>query len=157
MCWRCDHPGATYDEYLTYMHGLITRWGWAVQGVQRDGPHPPWAYTAGLTEAGLAELVVTGMRVRPATRLLNEVAAHAIHAGLPPPGERFAMTDGPMLEVVEISEAYAHLVIAAELYGPQIRALQLVHADDRGRWPWESGYRGLQPVLGPRGSRTTAA
>jgi hypothetical protein len=66
MCWRCDHPGATYDEYLTYMHGLITRWGWAVQGVQRDGPHPPWAYTAGLTEAGLAE------RRRPGSLAMGE-------------------------------------------------------------------------------------
>jgi hypothetical protein len=47
----------------------------------------------------------------------------------------------------------AHLNIAIELCGPQVRALQVVHADDRGHWPWEVGYRGVrggQPVLGIR-------
>ena len=36
---------------------------------------------------------------------------------------------------------------------PGLRALQVVHADDRGHWPWETGYRGVrggQPVLGSR-------
>jgi hypothetical protein len=50
-------------------------------------------------------------------------------------------------------EPTAHLVIATEFYGPGIRALQLVHADDRGHWPWQVGYRGVrggQPVLGAR-------
>jgi hypothetical protein len=46
------------------------------------------------------------------------------------------------------------------LYGAGIRALQIVHADDRGRWPWETGYRGVkgvQPVLGPRAGTTKAS
>jgi hypothetical protein len=48
------------------------------------------------------------------------------------------------------------LAVAAEIFGPEIRALQLVHADDRGHWPWEVGFRGGrggQPVLGVRASR----
>ena len=43
--------------------------------------------------------------------------------------------------------------LAIELCGPRVRALQLVHADDRGQWPWDRWYRGVrggQPVLGPR-------
>ena len=42
---------------------------------------------------------------------------------------------------------------ATEFYGTGIRAIQLVHADDRGRWPCEVGYRGVgggQQVLGVR-------
>ncbi len=49
MCWICDHPGATEQDYTEHMRRLITAHGWAVQGVEREGIHPPWAYTVGLT------------------------------------------------------------------------------------------------------------
>ncbi len=77
MCWLCAHPGATERDYQEHMWSLIAMYGWAVQGVERDGIHPPWAYTVGL----------------------------------------------------------------------------LVHADKRGRWPWDEAYQGVrggQPVLGSR-------
>src|SRR5690348_4883007 len=50
--------------------------GWAVQGVERDGRHPPWAYTVGLTPRRRPELVVTGMGLTRATQVLNGMAAH---------------------------------------------------------------------------------
>jgi uncharacterized protein DUF4262 len=43
--------------------------------------------------------------------------------------------------------------VACQFYGAKIRALQIVHADDHGHWPWQLGYRGGrggQPVLGNR-------
>ncbi len=49
MCWLCDHPGATELDYQDHLRQLIGTFGWAVQGVERDGIHPPWAYTVGLT------------------------------------------------------------------------------------------------------------
>jgi len=52
VCWICDHPGATERDYQEHMRLLINTYGWAVQGVERDGIHPPWAYTVGLTRAG---------------------------------------------------------------------------------------------------------
>ena len=55
MCWLCENPGATRADYLAHLRDLIVRHGWIVQGVERDGPHPPWSYTAGLTEPGLPE------------------------------------------------------------------------------------------------------
>jgi hypothetical protein len=55
-----------------------------------------------------------------------------------------------VIEIVEVAEPTAHLVTASEFYGPGIRALQLVHAADRGHWRWQVGYRGGQPVLGVR-------
>ena len=57
MCWQCDHPGSTRLDYLEHLHELIACHGWAVQGVQRDRVHPPWAYTVGLTSNGRPELV----------------------------------------------------------------------------------------------------
>jgi hypothetical protein len=56
--------------------------------------------------------------------------------------------DGRFLRV-EVPDAY--LRIAVDIYGPQIRAKQVVWQDDRGKWPWEPGHRGGrggQPILG---------
>jgi hypothetical protein len=97
------------------------------------------------------------MRETPAADLLNDMAAHAMHCGDFEadfaPGAQLPLVDGPLVEIVEVEVSSAHLEIAAELYGQGIRGRQLVHADERGRWPWEPGYRGIrggQPVLGRR-------
>lgn len=151
MCWMCDHPGSSRADYLDHVRDIMDRCGWAVQGVEREGPHPPWAYTVGLTRLGRPELVVTGMSLHRATHLLNDMAAHALHADNPKLGELVELADGPVIQMVAVAEPTAHLLIATEMFGPRIRALQVVHADDRGQWPWESGYRGVrggQPVLG---------
>ena len=153
MCWECDHPGSTRLDYLAYMRALIDQHGWAVQGVEHDRIHPPWAYTAGLTAHGKPEIVVTGLPLGRATRLLNSVAGHVLHDAAPPPGEQIPLRSGPVIEIVRVAEPTAHLVTAVELYGPAIRALQVVHADKQGHWPWEAEYRGVrggQPVLGVR-------
>jgi Domain of unknown function (DUF4262) len=153
MCWMCTHPGATLQDYLDHVSSLIAQHGWAVQAVRRDRLRPPFAYTVGLTAMNKPELVVTGMSATRAAALLNDVAAHMLHAEIPEPGERVPLIGGTLIEFVEVQTPTAHLLRAGDLYGNGIRALQVVHADDRGRWPWESGYRGVkggQPVLGPR-------
>jgi Domain of unknown function (DUF4262) len=153
LCWQCDHPGSTWPDYLEHVRDVIACHGWAVQGVQRDRIRPPWAYTVGLTSCGRPELVVTGMRLARATQLLHDVASHVLHADAPQPGEQIPLRGGPLIEIVEVGVPDAHLGTAVGLYGPGIRALQLVHADDRGHWPWGLGYRGIsggQPVLGVR-------
>jgi hypothetical protein len=153
MCWQCDHPGSTRLDYLNHVRDLLACYGWIVQGVGGNRLRPPWAYTVGLTALGRPELAVTGLPHTRAARLLNEVASHLLHTDVPRPGEKIPLVDGPLTEIVEVAEPTAHLLIATELYGSGIRALQLVHADDRGHWPWQVGYRGMrggQPVLGVR-------
>jgi Domain of unknown function (DUF4262) len=160
MCWQCDHPDRTQLDYLDHMRDLITTFGWAIQGVERFGPHPPWAYTVGLTAHGRPELVAAGMPIRSAHELLNDVAEHLLHATVPRPGAQIPLRGGPVIEIVKVAEPSAHLVTAVQIYGPRVRALQLVHADDRGHWPWDTGYRGVrggQPVLGPRNRPSAAA
>lgn len=160
MCWLCDHPGSTGADYLAHLHGLVIRHGWAVQAISRDRMHPPWAYTVGLSAQDLPELVVTGLKEHRAMHLLNDVAAHVLHAAPPSPGEQIPLTGGPLIEIVEVAEPTAHLAYAVALFGPRIRALQLVHADDRDHWPWDVGYRGIrggQPVLGVRTTRSAKA
>jgi len=153
----CDHPNATRRDYLEHMLDLVALYGWAIQGVSRDGLHPPWAYTVGLTAAGRPELVVTGISVTRATELLNDVASHAIHDDAPmKAGDRVPLIGGPAIEFVELTAAKTRLVTAIDIYGRGIRALQVVHSDDRGRWPWQKGYRGQQTLLGPRASLGSA-
>jgi Domain of unknown function (DUF4262) len=151
MCWACDHPDSTRADYLERVADVMACCGWAVQGVERDRLHPPWAYTIGLTLAGEPELVVTGLPLTQATELLNGVAAHLLHAPAPKLGEQVELTNGRVIQIIKVTQPSAHLEIAVELFGPRIRALQIVHADDRGHWPWNTGYRGIQggqPVLG---------
>jgi len=93
------------------------------------------------------------MGLTRATRVLNGVAAHVLHADAPEPGTQATLLGGPLVEVVQVASPWAHLNLAAEFYGSRIRALQLVHADKGGRWPWDRQYQGVrggQPVLGTR-------
>ncbi|WP_410670529.1 DUF4262 domain-containing protein [Amycolatopsis sp. cmx-4-68] len=151
MCWQCENPDRS--GYVERLRDGVADRGWLVQGVESSGAYPPWAYTIGLSGYGLPELVVTGLPVLEAAELLNDMASHSLHASPPSAGERIPLRGGPLIEVVPLAEPSAHLVFAVALYGPEIRALQLVHADSRGRWPWSPDYRdgeGGQPVLGVR-------
>jgi hypothetical protein len=153
MCWECDHPGSTRQDYLEHVRGLLERHCWVVIGVQRDRYRASYAYTVGLTDHDRPELVVTGLTHGRATDLLNRVAAHLLHAEAPTPGERIPLTGGPLIEIVRVAEPSAHLIDAVEFCGPRLAAIQLVYADDRGHWPWDRGFRGGrggQPVLGAR-------
>ena len=149
MCWVCDHPECTRDDYLNELRAKILRCGWAVQYVESD--RMPFAYTVGLTRDGFPELLVTGVSPRRAVRLLNSVARGAADPLIL--GAQTAIPSGPLVEVVEVENPDAHLYTAVEIFGPDVRAWQLVWADKRGRWPWAADFndgRGGQPVLGVR-------
>jgi hypothetical protein len=157
MCWQCDHPGATWPDYLEHLRELLDRHCWVVQGVQRKRHRPAYAYTVGLPRQQRPELVVTGLPYDRAVDLLNGAANHVLRTGAPPPGGVLSLRGEPMVEVVQVAEPAVHLAVAAALNGPGFSALQLVYADDRGRWPWDAGFRGGrggQPVLGVRYRRT---
>jgi hypothetical protein len=36
MCWKCDHPGGTTEDYLAEMRDTMLEDGWAVQYVESD-------------------------------------------------------------------------------------------------------------------------
>ena len=154
MCWACDHPEADQADYhRDVVLPTIERYGWMVQAVGGDRLHAPFAYTVGLTEAGLPELLVTGLSQVRAATLLNRAGEHWLHVDLEPGGGVQLVVAGIRVEVVDLPTPSAHLFVADELYGEDVRAQQLVWADTRGVWPWDRGHRagrGGQPVLGPR-------
>jgi Domain of unknown function (DUF4262) len=153
MCWICDHPESTRDDYVNELRAEIRRCGWAVQYVESD--RVPFAYTVGLTQDGLPELLITGVSPRRAVRLLNSVARGA--ADPLTLGAQIAIPSGPLAEIVQVAQPDAHLDMAVEIFGSELEAWQLVWADRRGRWPWSADFndgRGGQPVLGVRAGST---
>ena len=151
MCWMCDHPDATVQEWLDAIRETVEKHGWAVQFVESD--RTPYAYTVGLHERGLPELLVTGLAPQPAVRALNSVAEYLVDGGKPVPGERILIGGELLLEVVQVQHPEAHMNVAVAFYGADLRALQLVWPDDRGHLPWCAAFSNgnvRQPVLGVR-------
>ena len=101
MCWVCDHPKASRQDWLDHLREALAEECWIVISVQREKYRPPYSYTVGLTDHGKPEIVVTGLSQQRAADVLNGVAAHFVHADPPPPGERVpvderaADRDGP--------------------------------------------------------------
>jgi hypothetical protein len=151
VCWRCDHPDKTLDDYLSLLREKILARGWTVQYVEDD--RRPFAYTIGLHDRGLPEFLVTGLSPRQSLWLLDTFVKRALIGRRPAAGDRLPLPAGTRLEVVKVAQPDAHMGMAIAIGGPDVQALQLVWADDRGRWPWGKGFddgRRTQPVLGAR-------
>jgi Domain of unknown function (DUF4262) len=151
MCWQCDNPDRPIEEYFDELRETIRTHGWVVQFVEDD--RRPFAYTIGLHDRGLPELVVTGLPSLQSAHTLNAIATASLGGSVYKPGEHIKLGHQMVLEVVEVEHPDAHLNFAIALGGPDVRALQLVWADERGRWPWDARWshgRRRQPVLGVR-------
>ena len=151
MCGQCEDGSRASD--LDEAAWLASEEGWFVQEVVPAGRRPPWAYTVGLTAFDRPELIATGMALDQAAGLLDGVAAHLVHGVAPPPGRQVPLVGGPLIEFVAVPHPEVYLGVAVALYGQAVRALQVVWADQQGRWPWLRDFRsgrGGQPVLGPR-------
>jgi hypothetical protein len=154
MCWQCDNPDKTRADYLDLLRGKIKTYGWAVQYVEGKRP---WAYTIGMHDRGSPEFLVTGLSPARALWLLNTFAKRIVRTQrVPVPGERISLPAGTRVEVVEVPHPDAHMGIAVDIHRRPFRAMQLVWADDRGRWPWSADFddgRGSQPVVGARAQK----
>ena len=152
MCWQCDNPHGTLDEYLDSLRDTIADHGWVVQFVEDE--RRPFAYTIGLHERGLPELLITGMQAQTSARLLNSIAHMIVDDGTTlQPAVHIDYQGEFLLEVVEVEHPDVHLKFAVSICGADIRAYQLVWTDDRRHWPWDRGWshgRRRQPVLGIR-------
>jgi hypothetical protein len=52
-----------------------------------------------------------------------------MHAEAPKPSDQIPWRGGPLIEIVKVAEPSAHLVMAVELFGTNLRALQVEAAD----------------------------
>lgn len=80
MCWQCDNPQGTIDDYLQILREIVRDHGWAVQFVESG--QRPFAYTIGLHDKGLPELLITGLPPQNSARLLNSIAHQIVEDGV---------------------------------------------------------------------------
>ncbi len=113
---------------------------------------PQFSFTVGLTQRGLPEVIVYGLRPKVACDVLNDLAERLVA------GETF--TDGEAIpdllrgdyrvSLYDVERLQDPLGAAFELYGKEnVSVRQLVLPDKNNVLPWESGYSmgDLQPVL----------
>src|ERR1700744_4709199 len=113
MCWQCDHPEASWQDYLAHLRELLEQHCWIVQGVQRERQRPAYAYTIGLAAHGRPALAVTGLPYQQAAELRTSAARQARLPAAFRPGERLSLRGGPLAEIVRIPEPTVHLPAAA--------------------------------------------
>ena len=112
---------------------------------------------AGPRPLGLPPLAFQAQLAGLAAEVLTWAASDLLGGGTLAPGKRIRPGDELLAEVVKIAEPGAHLDVAADLYGQELAAIQLVYADEHGHWPWDRRFRdgqGGQPVLGARAKQT---
>lgn len=152
MCDLCERPDLTADDVLERIREVMGCQRFAVLSVGGSRRTAEFSYTVGLTGQGLSELIVTGLRREMASRLVRLWGEYLLDQSVVLPGE--VLESGPLLmQAVEVERPEEHLLVASRLYGDEVRGLQLVWADERGRWPWDQGHRARrsgQPVLGTR-------
>jgi hypothetical protein len=154
MCSICEDPNRDIDQDaeddLEGLCEVVRGHGWVVKCVEND--KNPYAYTIGLHQFGLPELLATGVTTERALALMDNFAPEALQKGAPAPGDRIIWAD-TAFEAVEVEHPDVHMGLGTKVFGPELRAVQLVWTDMCGRWPWDPrfDYDGMkQPVLGRR-------
>jgi hypothetical protein len=155
MCWQCDNPSdSEAEEDIDGLRECVREHGWVIRCVEDD--RRPYAYTIGLHQFGLPELLVTGVTTERALALLDYFVQEVITEGPPAPGDRIVLAEAAVIEAVDVDHPDAHMDLAVQVFGPKLRALQLVWTDMCGRWPRDTDFDfdGLrQPVLGARAQK----
>jgi hypothetical protein len=132
---------SAFDEYVQeQVVPVVERLGWWVEGSRQ------LTYTVGRTARGLPELAVTG---KPPDAAADLIEAVLVGEEQPASGSRCDLLTGPALCVATVAQP-RRLRVAWHLYGPRVRAVQLVWADSLGRWPWDVP-RTRQELLGALG------
>lgn len=157
MCWTCDHRSSPVDEFAEVVHIDDHRRRpdprHLVATVHFRSGNPSVAYTTGLADFGLPELLVTGLAAGHSHTVLTAAARESVHGCPPAPGDRMTFHDGLLGEWVAVEHPDIHLPLAMAEAQQHVSALQLVWSDAAGRWPWDASFaegRGGQPVLGIR-------
>jgi hypothetical protein len=156
------------DEMLGRLAEMVSRSGWALQGVFGDTVESVFTYTVGLTEAGLPELWLGSLDPRQAGAVLNGLAvmhlAAAADGGLPV-GEPVDCEFSVRFRLRGPVQARAGETFAAfQMYGEEaVSLLQVLWPDAAGKYPDEWGYdhaafpqRLLPPVVGQDAGMTPA-
>ena len=127
--------------HLAQARAIIRKCGWLVQAVapHPGQPGPRVAYTAGLTDAGLPELIIVGLDIRLMQDVLNGAARRHLATEISA-GDQLDGLASVAFRAVEADDTWS-VAVARKLYGnDRVRLLQLVWPDKDGFYPGEPGW-----------------
>lgn len=142
-------PDGLSTEQVDELRGQVARAGYLVRWTPRTPQPPPgcpgealssWAYTVGLTDAGLPELVVAGLGEAASVRVF--AAAVRVHTVRELSGGMSIAKGVCTTELATVWAAMAPMAMVRALYGEpgRERAVQIVWPDPGGRFPGQAGY-----------------
>lgn len=139
---------------LPAFESIIRQHGWMVQGV---GDEPPFAYTIGLHNNGLPELIVFGIDFKLSNRLLNDIARWMLSEPALQDTRLGKQTHEEwqmpfFLLPLTQAQVENHAFGAIKRSQGLASYLQVCLPDSQGLFPWEpgcsEGFKAIQPVLG---------
>lgn len=155
----------TSRSYRSLVRDAILERGWCIQIVAGQGHdaschhvdqgyRPPFAYTIGLTRYHDHPEIITFNLCTDHFLLTLNLLGEAVVRGEDVTRQEVLdrLFGEQRTRMLRVADSSAHLVVANAMYrvagAAPIPALQLVWPDDQGRFPWQPGYTGVQPVLG---------
>ena len=148
------------DEHERKALADVRNHGWHVLKVMEDNEGPAFAYTVGLYHSfGHPELIVVGLPLDVGHSVLN-IAGESIRRGnrylAGTQSDEFLEDRACAFRRMPESQYRHYLGWNLWFYdGAPFPALQMIWADQQGRWPWESAVapevRERQPVIEDQG------
>lgn len=149
----CCTQGSTAAK--NHMDQLIEKFGHGVitTGTEYRGQNITMAYTLGLYEHGLPELLVFALPYQVAGMLLNDAVELLKRGEISLEAPCTQLANLPVAFVaVSPEDAADYIVQANNRAGRDLPAWQMVWTDTRGNFPWnadfEERFQGKQPLLG---------
>jgi len=130
------------SEVLDQHRQEVDEHGWSVVEVSGGGRRAlPFAHTVGLDRAGHPELLVSGRGWAEAEVLLGSLADAVLAGRRFHVGDVLRSAPWPPLLLLRVTAPEA-LVAAQAMLGTDepVPALQVVWADEAGRWPWDPAW-----------------
>ncbi len=140
MCEMCD--GKTPEQFVAEIVEDVESAGWSIVAVEDGEGRHVHTYTVGLTRLhGHPELIFSGGGFHTAHHVLDELAAMVCAGRRLEGGDVLGRAElGRACLMVRVANP-SRLVMAQTVYAtpgaPPVPALQVVWADEAGRWPWE--------------------
>jgi hypothetical protein len=129
------------SSVISNMEKVISDYGWGVIVVGGDSSQPSFAYTLGLADKALPELLVIGLPAPAAHSILNAAARVAVDAGGLAVGRPIEGVANMPLHVRPVDAAVARKVcrMAAVRVQADLAVHQLVWPSPEGNYPGEEG------------------
>lgn len=148
--------GTRWDTVDQQMLKGIEEQGFGVFSVGGDPEYPSFAYTIGLSDRCLPQLLAIGISLRAAGAIVHHLATDWVSGKLTNDSIDKRLEDYANLPVVlkPINDpaVWGEYMVQMDRFRStdnEVRVLQVVFPDMNGKFPWESGYVDFgQPYLG---------